>query len=103
MIRLDEVEDAIRELDSAPHNYDTAKRLATFLTLREFLSVDENKKSRAFSAVSGARNLGDSEFLLAVSEAGEEYAWEVLDGLMDTLAGLQPRMYDAVMRRLREV
>lgn len=102
MIRLDEVEDAIRELDSAPHNYDTAKRLATFLTLREFLADDETKKSRASSAVSG-RSLGDSEFLIAVSEADESFAWEVLDGLMETLAGLQPRMYDAVMRRLREM
>lgn len=102
MIRLDEVEDAIRELDSAPHNYDTAKRLATFLTLREFLSVDENKKSRASSAVSG-RSLGESEFLAAVSAVDEAYVWEVLDGLMDTLAGLQPRMYDAVMRRLTEM
>lgn len=101
MIRLDEVEEAIRELDSAPHSYDTAKRLAVFLTLKEFLSSDdgETKKSRASSAVSGAA-VGGSEFLDAVSGVASAYAWEVMDGLMETLAGLQPRMYDAVMRRL---
>lgn len=45
---------------------------------------------------------GDSEFARLCSERPISHIMPVLDELMDTLQILQPRLYDGVIRRLKE-
>ena len=45
----------------------------------------------------------DSDFLKAVSGKDAGAAWKIMDELMESLQVMQPRTYNAVMRRLREL
>lgn len=45
---------------------------------------------------------GESDFLKAMSGKDEREAWELMDELMQTLAVLNPRLRDSVMRQLNK-
>ena len=45
---------------------------------------------------------GDSEFARLCREQSVSFIMPILDELMDTLQAIQPRLYEAVMRRLRD-
>ena len=46
---------------------------------------------------------GDSEFLLAVAGMSPEKAWAVVDELMDTLALVNRKVYDSVLRKIKSM
>lgn len=46
---------------------------------------------------------GDSDFLCAVSGKAPEKAWAVMDELMDALVITNERVYNEVMRKLRNI
>lgn len=100
MITLDEVEDAIRELEDAPHNFQTCQKLATFYLLRDYLAGGGDG---AINEVRRIEAREDSEFMRVVSGCDSAEVLAVLDELMDTLAIVNPRLYDGVMRRLDEL
>ncbi len=45
---------------------------------------------------------GESEFARAIDGRKQEEVWPIIDELMDTINVLQPRLYDAVMRKLQD-
>lgn len=45
----------------------------------------------------------NSEFLQAVNGKDSERVWAVMDDLMDTIRVTEPRAYDSVMRKIREI
>lgn len=45
---------------------------------------------------------GDSEFLRVVEGTEAEKAWETMDELMEAVKALQPRLYEATIRRFTE-
>lgn len=102
MITLREIDDAIREMEDAPHNFVTCQKLATFYLLREYLSGGEIE--RGYSGNAEPREViglhGESEFLRVVAGRNPAAVWSVLDELMGTLEVVNPRLYDGVMRRL---
>ena len=103
MITLRDVLESMDELESAPDNWDTAQRLAVLYVLRDHLSPPAVAEPEADVSRSAGLPMpeGDGEFPEAVRAADPEVVWEVLCELMDTLAAMQPRIFDAVMRRLR--
>lgn len=98
MITLEEVLEALDELEDAPHDWDTTQKLAALLVLRDKLGGGADSRE-------GVPVLppADSEFLQLALGHDPAAVWSVLDELMDTLAVMMPRMYDGVMRRLREI
>lgn len=102
MITLREVLQSLDELEELPHNWDTAQKLAVMLVLRDYLSPPpEPEVSR--DAGRGAEQVpADSEFLQAAFGCDPVRLWGLLDELMSTLTVAMPRLYEAVMRRLRE-
>lgn len=46
---------------------------------------------------------GDSDFLQAVRGKDAAEAWDVMDDLMDTLRLANPRAYESVMRKIRQI
>lgn len=49
------------------------------------------------------QNYDSSDFLQAVSGKSAPSAWTVMDELMDDLRAVNPKVYDSVMRKLREL
>lgn len=46
---------------------------------------------------------GDSDFLKAVFGKKASSAWTVMDELMDTLHVVNPKVYESVMRKIKEL
>ena len=101
MITLREVEEAIKELEKGPKNYETCRKLATFCTLRE-LMFGGGKYSRADGndKIEVVGLYGESNFLRSVAGCDAPTVWKVMDELMAVLKMVNPRLYDGVMERL---
>lgn len=98
MITLEEVLEALDELEDAPHNWDTTQKLAALLVLRDKLSsVAEPIESLP------ALPPANSEFLRLALTKDPAAVWRLMDEMMETTSVLLPRMYDSVLRRLREM
>lgn len=54
-------------------------------------------------SVEPVRDYGDSDFLRAVSGKSPEKAWAVMDELMDALVVTNERVYNEVMRKVRNI
>ncbi len=99
MITLREIEKAIEELESAPKNYETCHKLATFLTLRD-LMFGGGGISRSAEKHDSVGVYGDSNFLRTVAKSDADVVWRVMDELMAVLEVVNPRLYDGVMEKL---
>lgn len=114
MIDRKELDERIAEIQySRDQSPDDCVYLASLYTIRDRLFPEDkaNKEERAYSLASAPSPVqapsftvtvsGDSEFLRAVSGKDGEAAWDVIDGLMDTLKAVNPRVYDSIMRKIR--
>lgn len=102
MITLREVLQSLDELEELPHNWDTAQKLAVMLVLRDYLSPPSEPEVSRDAGREAAPVPADSEFLQAAFECDPVRVWELLDELMGTLSVAMPRLYEAVMQKLRE-
>lgn len=87
--------------------------LASLYTIRDHLFGEEKEAERSYSLASAPAPVqieapsfavsvsGNSDFLRAVSGKDGESAWEVIDGLMDTLKAVNPRVYENIMGKIR--
>ncbi len=109
MIRKQDLLDAIRETEKKPNDYHKCEKLATYYTLLSHLYPESEEEpqpvvSGGFSYDNSPRavvkDYGESDFLQAMSGKDEREAWELMDELMQTLAVLNPRLRDSVMRKL---
>lgn len=101
MITPRDIDEALDELRDAPPTYGNAQKLAVMLTLQRLMG--DTPAPAAVSHDTGAAIQADSEFLQLALSADPAAVWDLLDEMMETTAVLLPRMYDAVMRRLREM
>lgn len=102
MITLQDVEESLAEMENAPPTYDTARKLAVLYTLREFMEGSRSPKTAAVPEVV-VDAPGDSEFMKLVNGRDSVAVWRIVDELMGTLAVVEPRIYDGVMRRIRGI
>ena len=103
MITLREVLESLDELEEMPHNWETAQKLAVLLALRDHLEPAPEPAASREAAPAVPQIPAESEFLRLALSGDPVRVWPVLDELMGTLEAMQPRMYEAVMRRLREI
>ena len=108
MITRQDLEQAIAECqgDRNP-NANTCIKLAAFLTIQRELFGEEKNAEQPPSysfAPAPVRNQieydSGSEFARAIGGRDMEEVFPVIDELMETLAVIQPRLYDAVMMKL---
>ena len=95
--------DAIEELETSPATYQNAEKLATFYLLYDHLYVQKEPTAR----IETAREVkidryGDSEFLQAITGQKAEDVWLLMDELMATVKIMQPKVYGAVIEKLKE-
>lgn len=98
MISRKELDNAIRECERGDADYTTCQQLATLYEIEDHL-YGQQKEIKTEDTVG---DYGDSEFLSVVSGMESSNVWAVMDELMATLQAINPRLYDAVMRKLAE-
>ena len=113
MIREADLQEAIAEcMGQRNPNASTCIKLAAFYTIRREL-FGEGKDAEQLpgysflpapetsTADSMIRNSSDSEFARAIDGRKQEEIWPLMDEMMDTIHAIHPRLYNAVMDRLR--
>ena len=107
MITEQALREAIAECQGQRNpNANTAIKLAAFLTIQRELYGEVAPQAGPVSySYSSAETqpvnaLGDSEFFLAIAGKDQDAVWRIMDDLMNTLAAIMPRLYNAVLREL---
>ena len=111
MITEQDLQEAIAECQGQRNpNASTCIKLAAFYTIRrEMFGEDKDAiplpSGYSFEAAPPAENLinnpSDSEFARTIDGRKQEEIWPLMDEMMDTIAAIHPKLYRAVMERLR--
>ena len=113
MITEKDLHEAIAECQGQRNpNANTCIKLAAFYTIRREMFGEEKEAgppSGSYSFLPGPqstaesliRNDSDSEFAMAIDGRKQEEIWPLMDEMMDTIHAIHPRLYNAVMDRLR--
>ena len=110
MITEQDLQEAIAECQGQRNpNANTCIKLAAFLTIRRELFGEEKDAERlpgysyAMQTESEPMiiNESDSDFAKAIDGRRQEEIWPLMDEMMDTIHAIHPRLYMAVMDRLR--
>lgn len=97
MISLQDVQEAIKEVEAMPDTYSKAEKLATFYTLRDALQPEPYRAA----PVEKISYVSESDFAQAVAGRDPEEVMPIIDELMDTISIINPRLYNGVMDRLK--
>ena len=101
MIDYSEIEKTLIESEA---NYDTSFAALSKLAPLYCALLYKQMYGRADRIQAEPLNVsGDSEFLQAVDGENNVAIFAILDELMTTLQTIQPRLYDAVLRKLQTV
>ena len=110
MITEKDLQEAIAECQGQRNpTASTCIKLAAFYTIRREL-FGEGKNDEQFPGYSYAmqsesepmiKNDSDSEFAQAINGRPQRDVWPLMDEMMDTIYAIHPRLYRAVMDRLR--
>lgn len=109
-----EIRKEIARLEYEESSYPNYAKLASLYVIRDKMQGAENARDKFVGYYSGAPapvtaepatvgEHGDSEFLLAVAGKDPEKAWAIIDELMDTLALVNRKVYDSVMRKIKGI
>lgn len=75
---------------------------------RVAVGEEEQRNERAYSSAASEKSRiaplrGDSEFLQAIDGKDSAAVWSVMDELMDTLRVVNGKVYDSVLRKIRNL
>ena len=112
MITEKDLQEAIAEcIGQRNPNANTAIKLAAFYTIKREL-YGEDKDAVQLPSPAGysyapapeeslVNNPSDSEFARIIDGRPQKEIWPLMDEMMDTIHAIHPRLYSAVMDRLR--
>ena len=112
MLDKAEIRAEIARLEFEESSYSNYAKLADLYVIRDKMQGEESNGDRFVGYYSGAPapvpvepdtvgEYGDSEFLLAVAGKDPARAWAIVDELMDTLAIVNRKVYDSVLRKIK--
>ena len=99
VISIDEINAEIVKLEAQTQTYQTIERLAALYVVRDHNTVQDDHGT--MTDASPARVEGTSPFLIACSGEPVCEILSVMNELMDTVHIMSPKLYDAVMRKLK--
>ena len=112
MITEHDLQEAIAECQGVKNpNASTCIKLAAFLTIQKEMYGDKTATTppaleSAYSFDAGPTDTveyySDTEFGQAIEGRKADNVWDVMDELMSTLKILHPRLYAAVLRKIRD-
>ena len=115
MITEYDLDEAIAECQGKRNpDAQTCMKLAAFYTIKQHMFGDKvesssNDSVSAFPSVSSysydagddaVRYDGDTDFARAIDGRKASEIWPIIDEIVDTLRVVNPRLYDAIMRKL---
>ena len=103
MITEHDLQEAIAECNGVRNpTASTAIKLAALYTVKDHLFGEQPQIGYSYAppASTGVQIDSDSEFAQIISGRNQDEIWPIMDELMQTLSAIQPRLYDAVMRKL---
>ena len=110
MITEKDLQEAIAECEGVRNpNASTCIKLAAFYTIkRELFGSSEPAPMPTYSYALPPQDSerefeSSTEFGQAISGKSKADVWMVIDDLMSTLQIINPRLYDSVMRKLRQI
>lgn len=112
MITEQDLQEAIAECQGQRNpNANTAIKLAAFYTIRRELYGEEKNDRQlpgySFQAAPETpteamiQNPSGSDFARLIDGRRQEEVWPLMDEMMDTIHAIHPRLYRAVLERLR--
>lgn len=111
MLDKAEIRKEIARLEYEESSYPNYAKLADLYVIRD--KMEEQERGRQYVNEYSAApppvtvqsqtvgEYGDSDFLLTVAGKDPERAWKIIDELMDSLAIVNIRVYDSIMRKLK--
>ncbi len=103
MITEQDLLEAIAECEGERNpNAQTCRNLAAFYTILDHVRYTPQISHDAPPAEERVAYNGDSEFARLANGMNVSDVLGLMDELMDTVQVLQPRLYDAVMRKMKE-
>ena len=108
MITEQDLEQAIAECHGARNpNANTCYKLAAFMYLRKELFGHPEQAAYSFSAGPEPVDTridykSDTEFSQAIDGRDAAEVWPVMDEMMSVIQTMVPKLYDSVLRKLRE-
>lgn len=108
MISQRELERQISEYEDGTLTRNAARDLAALYIIRDYLFPDENPERAAlpplasFAGADAVPEYGETEFYRTIAGKNPEKAWAVVAELMDTLSAVHTRLYQQVLRQLRD-
>ena len=114
MINKEELDRAIAEHESGGASYSNCERLAWLYIIRDHMKEghqDKPAEHREHTAEpyklnappDHIKNDGNSDFLKAINGKDTKKVISVMDELMEALQLIQPRMYDAVLIKIKDL
>lgn len=113
MLNKQEIDEAIAELEhQRNHKPNELAYLSALYAVRDhaFHTPDTTTYdvgySRAAEPVNSSETLGrygDSDFMLAIVGKAPADVWKIVDKHMDNLQIVNPRMYESVIRKMRQL
>lgn len=111
MINKQDLDENIAELENARnHSPQMCARLADLYTIRGNLfgelaipTIPSSYSTAPPPEPQPLEHYGNSEFLITIQGKTPGSAWKVMDELMDTLHLVNPRFYDSVMQKMRNL
>lgn len=109
MIKEQDLLDAIAECQGERNpNANTCIKLAAYYTIIDHLYPDNRDIQPQLGQMEAVMPVGDysyssgSEFFQIASDMDIDRLWPIMDELMETLQVLNPRLYNSVIRKLRD-
>lgn len=97
MINPDELDKEILMLEKKDTTYANCERLAWLYIVRDHVTGQQQAQPTPLNIS------GDSEFLQAVDGKDSVAVWAIMDDLMDTIKVTAPKVYDRILRRVKEL
>lgn len=104
MILERDLDEAIAECQGVRNpDSSTCIKLAAFYTIKQFMYSQQPSTSYSYAPAPDdpkVTNSHDTDFARLIDGKTQAVVWPVLNELMDTLKIVQPRVYEAVMKKL---
>lgn len=112
MLDRKEIDKEIARLEYEESSYPAYAKLANLYTIRDRMDREKGNTDPSYDmaySAAPAENpatvgwYGDSDFLRTLEGRDASAAWSIMDDLMDTLHTVNPRVYDGVMRKIKNI
>ena len=102
MIKKQELENAISQLEQLPPTLSNCEKLATYYTIYDH-NYGEQPQT-LFSKTSSTVDIyGNNPIVQAVNGKDQVKVWDVIQELMEAIQVLAPNLYDATLDKLNDI